>query len=112
MAVGGRREPTGRVDRVQIAARQSVLSASGIAISRCPTACFVTRDAHLPRVTNTRPQFQGNSAAALLAATVSFPLPHLPSIRSCSHIMASTNLSSAMDVDEQAIDEGLYSRQL
>lgn len=111
MAVGGRREPTDRVDRVQIAARQSLLSASGISISRCPTACFVTRDAHLQRVTNTRPQFQGNSAA-LLAATVSFLLPHPPSIQSCSRIMASTNLSSAMDVDEQAIDEGLYSRQL
>ena len=41
------------------------------------------------------------------------PLPHLPvHVSSASRIMSGSNLPSAMDVDEAAIDEGLYSRQL
>lgn len=82
MAVGGRREPTDWVDRVQIVARQSLLSASGISIFRCPTACFVTRDAIPHRVTNTRvPQIQVTlRRCSQLPSLSSSPIPHPSSL--------------------------------
>jgi hypothetical protein len=44
---------------------------------------------------------------AILSSTTTYPLSHTLIL-----IMTESNLAAKMDVDEAAIDEGLYSRQL
>lgn len=54
-------------------------------------------------------------AIAISLSPHHLPISHLSQsvyVTSASRTMSASNLPSAMDVDEAAIDEGLYSRQL